>query len=228
MPKNIKPAPAFLQKKLDDKTNSFVRSNAPLFLASVKPLFKGKYPSALEVLPDFFAWLGDRDKRFRHLESGQLKTHHSGTYQVYNFLRKRMEKIEEITPLPVPSTTTRRDTTRTGSPGRPKRAKDNEDETVSIKATANFEGHHEEKETPYRRHMDSDQDETDPEVGDEVVEDESEEDKLADKPKFDRLRQMLTDIMAGFDEDELESLQVEHDFKEGTSCVSLRSKSPKP
>ena len=80
MPKNIKPAPTFLQKKLDDKTNSFVRANVTLFLASVKPLFKGKYPTALEVLPDFFAWLGDRDKRFRHLESGQLKTQHSGTY----------------------------------------------------------------------------------------------------------------------------------------------------
>ena len=227
MPKKIKPAPAFLQKKLDDETKAFVRANVNLFLEKIKPLFKGKYPTALQVLPDFFAWLGDRDKRFRHLESGQLKTQHLGTYQVYNYLRKRMEKIEEITPVPVPSVTTRGDTTRTGSPGRPKRVKDNEDEAVSIKATVNFEGHHEEKETAYRRHMDSDQDESDPERGDDALDEESEEDKLAGKPKFERLRTMLTDIMAGFDEDELENLQIEHDFKEGTSCVSLRSKSPK-
>ena len=76
--------------------------------------------------------------------------------------------------------------------------------------------------------MDSDQEESDPERGDEgIEEEESEEDQLAGKPKFERLRAMLTDIMAGFDEDELDNLQIEHDFKEGTSCISLRSKSPK-
>ena len=194
----------------------------------MKRVYKGILPGpTLKILPEFFVWLGDRDKKFRHIESGQLNTKHKGTYQVYNYLRKRIEKIEETTTTIAPAITTRAETTKSPSPGRPKRNQDNDADAASIVATVNFEGHREEKETAFRRHMDSDQEESDPERGDEGIEEESEEDLLAGKPKFERLRAMLTDIMAGFDEDELENLQIEHDFKEGTSCVSLRSKSPK-
>ena len=59
-------------------------------------------------MPDFVVWLGDRSRDFRHLKPDQLNTKDEGTYQVYNALRKKMEKIEEkpATPTPVPVTKT--------------------------------------------------------------------------------------------------------------------------
>ena len=174
MPKKMKTTPAFLQKKLDDHVAAFVKANIAPFLTEMKKVYKGIPGPALKILPEFFVWLGDRDKRFRHIESGQLSTKHKGTYQVYNYLRKKIEKIEEKPPTPVAPITTRADTPRLASPARLKKAKEEEDEAVSIKATVNFEGHREEKETRYRRHMDSDQEESDPEQGEDGLEEESE------------------------------------------------------
>ena len=67
MPKKLKAPPSFLNKKLDDKTASFVRANVDPFLLAVRKQYKGKTFTALNILHDFFLWLGDRRREFRHL-----------------------------------------------------------------------------------------------------------------------------------------------------------------
>ena len=68
MPKKLKAAPTFLTRKLSDKTASFVRSNVDPFLQDLKRNNKGKTFTALQILPDFFFWLGDRRRDFRHMQ----------------------------------------------------------------------------------------------------------------------------------------------------------------
>ena len=139
MPKKMKATPAFLKEKLDENVASFVRANVALFLTEMKRAYKGNLPGpALKILPEFFVWLGDRDKRFRHLESGQLNTRHKGTYQVYNYLRKKIEKIEETPTTFAPTITTRAETTKCPSPARPKRNQGNDADAASIVATGNY------------------------------------------------------------------------------------------
>ena len=77
------------------------------FLQAVRKQYKGKTFTALNILHDFFLWLGDRDRRFRHLQDTQLSTNDKGTYQVYNYLRKKMEKIEEKPATPPPAVATK-------------------------------------------------------------------------------------------------------------------------
>ena len=72
--------------------------------------------------------------------------------------------------------------------------------------------------------MGSDQDESDPEVGEEGFEEGEEENPLADKPKFERLRDMLVNLLANYEEDELELLKLEHDFELGTTMVHFQAK----
>ena len=184
MPKKMKAPSGWLLKKLAEKTAEFVRSNVDPFLNHVKRNGKGKRLTALQLLPDFFFWLGDRRRDFRQLENDQLNTNHKGTYQVYNYLRKKMEKIEEkpATPVPIAKAETPR---RAPSPARIKKGKE-EEEAVSMTATGHYQGHHEEKDVQYRRQMGSDQDDSEPEAGEEGFEEveEEEEDVLEGKPKF--------------------------------------------
>ena len=222
MPKKTKSPPPFLLKKLDDKTNDFVRANVAPFMEMMRKQHKGATFDTLQILPDFFDWLGDRDRRFRHLESSQLKTGHKGTYQVYNALRKKIERIEEKTGQTAGAPKV--DTPKPTTPGRPKKVKDEEADAALLAADEIYHGHREEKHVPYRRHMGSDQDESDPEVGEEGFEEGEEENPLADKPKFERLRDMLVNLLANYEEDELELLKIEHDFELGTTMVHFQAK----
>ena len=194
MPKKLKAPPSFLTKKLVEKTADFVRDNVDPFLKDVKRHGKSKNVTAIQILPDFFFWLGDRNRNFRHIESAQLNTNHNGTYQVYNYLRKKMEKLEEKPPTPMPAP--KAETPKIPTPARLRKGKD--EEAVSMTATGNYQGHHEEKEVPYRRHVGSDHEDSDPEAGDEGFEEDEvdEEDVLAGKPKFERLRDMLVHLMS--------------------------------
>ena len=224
MPKKIKPAPRFLTTKLDKKTFEFVRANVTIFLDKLKAGGKGKNLDTYKILPDFFAFLGDRNPKFRHLDKSQLKTTHDGTYQVYNCLRKRLESIEEKRTTAIAAQIADKiDTPKMVTPLKSKKGKDEEAEVNSITATGHYKGHHEEKDVAFRRQMSSDQEESDPEAGEEGFEEE-EEDPLVGKPKFERLRDMIVNLMANYDEDELDFIKIEHDFIGGHSNVNFIAK----
>ena len=98
----MKTPPKFLTKKLPEKTASFVRANVDPFLKDVRKNVKVQDITAHKQLPDFFVWLGNRSRDFRNILGDQLSTKHDGTYQVYNYLRKKCEKLEEKPPTPAP------------------------------------------------------------------------------------------------------------------------------
>ena len=97
--------PAFLLKKLSTKDKTFVTANLSQFLAEARQANGGKYGPPKEMLADFMDYLGQKDKRFHNIA---LNTSHKGTYQIYDPLRKRVQRIEEkptpsqpkATPLP--------------------------------------------------------------------------------------------------------------------------------
>ena len=223
MPKKmkIKQPPKFLTQKLDDKTFQFVKANVSKYLEQLRKANKGKACTALEILPDFFAWLGDRAPKFRHLVKAQLKTVHEGTYQVYNLLRKRLESIEEKQVDLTAPITVKAETPKSRTPNKVEKPKEEEADAVSITADGNYHGHHEEKDTRFRKQMASDQDESEPEAGEKGFEEDEEKDPLASKPKFERLRDMLVDILANFEEDELTHLNLDCDLARGTSLVNF-------
>ena len=225
MPKKLKTPPKFLTQKLPEKLASFVRANVDPFLKAAKKNVKVQDLTAHKQLPDFFVWLGQRSRDFRNIRGDQLSTKHDGTYQVYNYLRKKCEKLEEKPPTPTPVPMPKTPIPKTPSPARLRKDKvvEAEYDAVSMKATGNYQGHHEEKETQYRKIVTSEQEESEPEAGDEGFEDVTDEDQLAGKPKFERLREMVTNLMAGFEEDELESFYLDHDFKKGGTTINLRA-----
>ena len=47
------------------------------------------------MLADFMDYLGQKDKRFRNIAYSALNTSHKGTYQIYDPLRKRVQRLEE-------------------------------------------------------------------------------------------------------------------------------------
>ena len=73
--------------------------------------------------------------------------------------------------------------------------------------------------------MGSDHDDSEPEAGEEGFEEEDEEEEpLVGKPKFERLRDMLVNLMDKYEEDELEHIKLEHYFASGTTYVHFQAK----
>ena len=93
--------PAFLLKKLSTKDKTFITDNLSKFLTEAKQANGGKYGPPKEMLADFMDYLGQKDKRFRNIAYSALNTSHKGTYQIYDPLRKRVQRIEEK-PTPSP------------------------------------------------------------------------------------------------------------------------------
>ena len=101
MPKAIKKPypripPRFLQRRLDAKMLTFIRNEQHAFLETIKKTRKGEYPPAINLLEKFFAHLAKKDpKNFKGITHDMIRTKDPGTYQIYDSLRKKVERLEE-------------------------------------------------------------------------------------------------------------------------------------
>ena len=50
---------------------------------------------SMELLHDFVDHMGFKDKDFRDISADALKTTHAGTMQIYDYMRKRIGKLDE-------------------------------------------------------------------------------------------------------------------------------------
>ena len=91
--------PTFLQRTLEAKKASFVRSKLPDFLKEVRSEYHGELPSSKELLYQFCEYLAKYDKTFKGLVPDQLSTGYKGVQQIYDYVRKRAKPIDEKTPL---------------------------------------------------------------------------------------------------------------------------------
>ena len=90
--------PPFLQRTLESKKASFVRSKLPDFLKAVRSEYRGELPSSKELLYQFCEYLGKYDYKFRGLVPDQLSTGYKGVQQIYDYVRKRAKPLDEKTP----------------------------------------------------------------------------------------------------------------------------------
>ena len=161
MPKSTNRAPpTFLLRKLEDRKMKLVRGQFPVWLEQMKEELGHEPYMSMEVLGDFLDHLGFKDKQFRSIDVDTLKTTQKGTLQVYDYMRKRIGKLDEkpATPVPVPQKTKAKATppkiraTRETA-DRAKPAKDDQavdQDAVQVTADGHYGGA-EEKKMKYRQ-----------------------------------------------------------------------------
>ena len=90
--------PPFLQRTLDPKKASFVRSKLPDFLKEARLEYHGELPSSKELLYQFCEYLAKYDHKFKNLVPDQLSTGYKGVQQIYDYVRKRAKPLDEKNP----------------------------------------------------------------------------------------------------------------------------------
>ena len=95
--------PKFLQRKLEDDKFSIVKKNLPIFLKDAKEANDGVLPANVELLYDYIAYLGKKDKAFKGLGPEYLSTGWKGVYQIYDMIRKNAHQSDEKNVHELPS-----------------------------------------------------------------------------------------------------------------------------
>ena len=96
MPKKRPSPPAFLKKKLDRKTMSFVRDQFSGWVKSTEDQLGEQPRMSMELLADFIDHMGFKDRHFQNIELAKLRTTDSGTFQIYDFMRKHLGRHDEV------------------------------------------------------------------------------------------------------------------------------------
>ena len=97
--------PKFLKETLPDKTKAMVRSEWKLWLSKEKAKLGQPPQMSHDLLTDFVEHLGTVDRKFKKIHSKALKTTHTGTLFIYDYMRKHLNPSDEKTPTPTPPKT---------------------------------------------------------------------------------------------------------------------------
>ena len=215
-----KTTPRTMGRKLEHKQLALVKKHFPAFLAKAKQHHKGKLPASIYLAKEYVDYLGAREKLFAGIDSESLTYKMAGFKQLYDHVRKRTHVQEEEKPptpaAPMP-TTSKVSETKSKSPEAIKLPKEPESPVAATPHGHHYHGHHEEKEMPLRHHIDSEQDESDPDAGDQGFEedDEEAEDEQFEHiglNKFQRAKQLFIDLVDAYEEDELGKVTYEYTF----------------
>ena len=87
--------PKFLQSKLNVKTAALVKKHMPTFLDKAKRDHNGKYQEPMQLLAQYVDYLAAYDRRFNNIDHSTLITTYKGVYDIYDPLRKRVQRLEE-------------------------------------------------------------------------------------------------------------------------------------
>ena len=88
--------PAFLQKRLDNKTFAFVKGNIKEFIAGERVKVRAKgLPESPQLLRSFFVFLAFKSKKFQNIKPDALSTTYPGVGQIYDLIRKRNKPTNE-------------------------------------------------------------------------------------------------------------------------------------
>ena len=87
--------PKFLQTKLNAKTVALVKKHMTTFLDKAKRDHNGKYMEPMQLLAQYIDHLGQFDRRFIGIDHSTLITTYKGVYDIYDPLRKRVQRLEE-------------------------------------------------------------------------------------------------------------------------------------
>ena len=205
-------------RKLQHKQLALVKKHFQAFISKAKQKHKGQLPASIYLAREYVDYLGARENLFAGIDSEGLTYKMAGFKQVYDHVRKRTHDPEEEKP-PTPAATLPL-TPKDNSPKitTPYKSK-TKDEEVPAAATANgpYKGHQEEKDMPLRHHLDSEQEESDPDAGDQGFEEEDEEAEddqyePIGQNKFQRAKQLFIDLLDTYEEDELGKVTYEFTF----------------
>ena len=213
-----KNTPRTMGRKLEHKQLALVKKHFQAFLAKAKQIHKGQLPASIYLAREYIDYLGARENLFAGIDSESLTYKMAGFKQVYDHVRKRTHDFEEEkspTPTPVPLPLTPKENSPKPTASYKSKAKD-QDASIATTTNGQYKGHQEEKEMPLRHHIDSDQEDSDPEAGDQGFEEDEEAEDDQFEPiglnKFQRAKQLFIDLLDTYEEDELGKVTYEFTF----------------
>ena len=99
MPKKIqKNKGAFLASELSPTKWALVRKEFPVWHEAFKKKFGDEEDMGSDLLDDFVDHLGFKDAAFRNIPTDMLNIRNLGSRQIYDYMRKRVGKVDERTP----------------------------------------------------------------------------------------------------------------------------------
>ena len=99
MPKKIqKNKGAFLASELSPTKWALVRKEFPVWHEAFKKKFGDEEDMGSDLLDDFIDHLGFKDAAFRNIPADMLNIRNLGSRQIYDYMRKRVGKVDERTP----------------------------------------------------------------------------------------------------------------------------------
>ena len=99
MPKKLrKNKGAFLASELSATKWALVRKEFPAWHEAFKKKFGDEEEMGSDLLADFIERLGRKDPGFDEVPEEMLKTKYIGTRQIYDYMRKRVGKVDERAP----------------------------------------------------------------------------------------------------------------------------------
>ena len=95
MPKSSPHTPAFLKGRLDPDKMDLVRDCFPKWFEKAKDQLGAEPKFSIDAVHEFVQYLGKKDRKFKGIHRDALITTHTGTYKIYDYMRKRMGKPDE-------------------------------------------------------------------------------------------------------------------------------------
>ena len=155
MPKYKRSPPKFLQAKLRSQKMDLVRRSFHPWLKTTQDQHGAQPPMSMELLHDFVDHMGFKDKDFRDISADALKTTHAGTMQIYDYMRKRIGKLDEKQ-MATPTSKTRAKTTPPGVTAGEKSKDDQANDQEAVRVTAkDIPGKMEEKDVKFYKEKQS-------------------------------------------------------------------------
>ena len=75
-----------------------IKKNVESFLASLERDSEGRYPSSIDLLRDFIAFLAKKNKAFRDIPEQAISTNFKGLSQIYDAVRKKARSLLDEKP----------------------------------------------------------------------------------------------------------------------------------
>ena len=155
MVKQHKTKPNFLTVKLDASTIKLVQEQYPKWVEKAKTKAGFKSRISMELLNSFVVYLGKKDDKFDGIPVEFLNSQDAGTRQIYEHMKKRLNKIEDMPPSTRSAKNKDKPTPEKAVVTKPPKGQDAEDmERVQITAHGHFHGA-DEKNVKYYQHQPS-------------------------------------------------------------------------
>ena len=99
MPKSRQKLNKIFHSKLDEGTMALIRNGLPTYLQQLADEQAEPQQMSIELLQEFVQFLKSKSQKFRGVNLYEMKTNQTGTAQLYDYMRKRINKTDQERPV---------------------------------------------------------------------------------------------------------------------------------